>query len=169
MQAFGIAGRSGAGKTSLIERLIPVLKGRGLSVSVIKHAHHDFDIDKPGKDSWRHRMAGAGEVLLACNARWALMHELRGAPEPDLSDLLARLAPCDLVLVEGFKAEPIPKLEVYRPATGLAPLYPERRDILALASDAPLAIDLPCLPLDDAVAIVDFIMTCLALKEKRPC
>ena len=169
MKAFGIAGRSGSGKTTLLEQLIPALKARGLKVSVIKHAHHGFDIDKPGKDSWRHREAGASEVLLACNSRWALMHELRGEPEPDLDELLGRLAPCDLVLVEGFKEEPIPKLEVHRPGAGLPPLYPERSDILAVASDAPLAIALPCLPLNDAGAIADFIISHLQLEETRPC
>ena len=169
MKAFGITGRSGSGKTTLLESLIPALKARGLKVSVIKHAHHGFDIDKPGKDSYRHREAGAEEVLLACNSRWALMHELREGPEPDLKDLLARLAPCDLVLVEGFKEEAIPKLEVHRPAAGLPPLYTERSDILAVASDAVLKTDLHCLPLNDAAAVADFIITHLQLEKLRSC
>lgn len=169
MKAFGITGRSGSGKTTLLESLIPALKARGLKVSVIKHAHHGFDIDKPGKDSYRHREAGAEEVLLACNSRWALMHELHEGPEPDLKDLLLRLAPCDLVLVEGFKEEAIPKLEVHRPAAGLPPLYTERSDILAVASDAILKTDLPCLPLNDAAAVADFIITHLQLEKLRSC
>lgn len=171
MNVFGIAGRSGSGKTSLLEKLIPCLRDKGLRVSVIKHAHHGFDIDKPGKDSWRHREAGAQEVLLACNARWALMHELRNAAEPDLDSLLSRLAPCDLVLVEGFKEEPIPKLEVHRPNAGLPPLYPERRDILAVATDAPLVLptQLPCLPLGDIGGIADFIIDQLGLEIPPSC
>ena len=112
MKVFGFAGWSGSGKTTLIEQVIPAITARGLRVSVIKHAHHGFDIDKPGKDSWRHREAGASEILLVSDQRWVLMHELRGAPEPDLDAQLAHLSPCDLVLVEGFKAVQIPKLEV---------------------------------------------------------
>lgn len=158
MKAFGIAGFSGSGKTTLLEKLIPRITSRGLKVSVIKHAHHGFDIDKPGKDSYRHREAGATEVLLACGERWALMHELRAEREPALDDLLARLAPCDLVLVEGFKNEPIPKLEVYRPANGKPPLYPQRSDIVAVATDAEIDTGLPRLDIDDADAIADFIL-----------
>src|SRR5690606_34652806 len=118
MRVFGIAGYSGSGKTTLIERLIPDFTGRGLRVSLVTHAHHRFDIDRAGKDSWRHREAGATEVLVTSSMRWALMHELRGAPEPTLEEQLARLSPCDLVLVEGFKHASIPKLEVYRPSLG---------------------------------------------------
>jgi molybdopterin-guanine dinucleotide biosynthesis protein B len=158
MKAFGIAGFSGSGKTTLLEKLIPQITSRGFKVSVIKHAHHGFDIDRPGKDSYRHREAGATEVLLACGERWALMHELRAEREPSLDDLLARLAPCDLVLVEGFKNEPIPKLEVYRPANGKPPLYPERSDIVAVASDVQIDAGLPRLDIDDAAAIADFIL-----------
>lgn len=170
MKVFGIAGRSGSGKTTLLEQLIPCLKTRGLKVSVIKHAHHGFDIDKPGKDSYRHREAGAEEVLLACNSRWALMHEIRADDrEPGLEDLLARLAPCDLVLVEGFKQEPVPKLEVYRPAWGQPPLYPERSDILAVATDAALETGLPCLALNEPEAIAAFIITHLNLEERCSC
>lgn len=169
MKVFGIAGRSGSGKTTLLEKLIPALKGRGLKVSIIKHAHHAFDIDRPGKDSYRHREAGAEEVLLACNSRWALMHEVRGDQEPDLETLLSRLAPCDLVLVEGFKQEPVPKLEVHRPALGQPPLYPERSDILAVASDTPLDTPLTQLPLNDPEAIATYIMGQLKLEETSPC
>ena len=166
MKVFGIAGWSGSGKTTLLEKLIPELTGRGLKVSVIKHAHHGFDIDKPGKDSYRHREAGASEVLLACNERWALMHERRQAAEPTLAELLGHLSPCDLVLIEGFKQEPVPKLEVFRPAHGKSALFRERRDIVAVATDEPLATDLPCLPLNDIPVIADFVMTLLNLKEK---
>ncbi|HZX31976.1 MAG TPA: molybdopterin-guanine dinucleotide biosynthesis protein B [Rhodocyclaceae bacterium] len=163
MKAFGIAGYSGSGKTTLLEKLIPQLTGRGLKVSVIKHAHHGFDIDRPGKDSYRHREAGATEVLISCGERWALMHELRREQEPSLADLLSRLAPCDLVLVEGFKNEPIPKLEVYRPANGKPPLYPEREDIVAVASDVQVDSGLPQLDVNDSAAIADFILDFLDL------
>jgi molybdopterin-guanine dinucleotide biosynthesis adapter protein len=168
MKVFGIAGYSGSGKTTLLEKLIPQFTARGLKVSVIKHAHHGFDIDRPGKDSYRHREAGASEVLLSCSDRWALMHERRDGSDVTLDELLARLAPCDLVLVEGFKQEPIPKLEVYRPETGKPPLFPERADIVAVASDAEVATSLPRLALDDVAAIADFVMNTLHLQE-RPC
>ncbi|MDR2189180.1 MAG: molybdopterin-guanine dinucleotide biosynthesis protein B [Azonexus sp.] len=167
MKVFGIAGYSGSGKTTLLEKLIPCLTARGFTVSVIKHTHHGFDIDRPGKDSYRHREAGASEVLLACDDRWALMREQRGG-SASLDDLLARLAPCDLVLVEGFKREPVPKLEVHRPENGKPPLFPERPDIVAVATDAPLATTLPCLPLDDIEGIADFILSTVCLPE-RPC
>lgn len=166
MKVFGIAGYSGSGKTTLLEKLIPALTGRGLRVSVIKHAHHGFDIDRPGKDSYRHREAGASEVLLSCNDRWALMHERRDEGEVTLDELLSRLAPCDLVLIEGFKQEPVPKLEVYRAENGKPPLYPERRDIVAVVTDAELATDLPKLPLNDIAAIADFVMNHLELQER---
>lgn len=169
MKVFGIAGRSGSGKTTLLEKLIPILKGKGLTVSIIKHAHHAFDIDRPGKDSYRHREAGAEEVLLACNSRWVLMHEVRDEKEPDLEELLSRLAPCDLVLVEGFKQEPVPKLEVHRPALGQPPLYPERSDILAVATDTLLHTNLAQLPLNDPEAIATYIMGQLKLEEQSPC
>lgn len=168
MKIFGIAGYSGSGKTTLLEKLIPQLTGRGLKVSVIKHAHHGFDIDRPGKDSHRHREAGATEVMLSCSDRWALMHERRDEAEVTLDELLARLSPCDLVLIEGFKQEPVPKLEVYRPENGKPPLFPERPDIVAIATDADIATDLPKLPLNDFVAIADFVMNTLELQE-RPC
>lgn len=168
MKVFGIAGYSGSGKTTLLEKLIPQFTARGLKVSVIKHAHHGFDIDRPGKDSYRHREAGASEVLLSCNDRWALMHERRDGSDVTLDELLARLAPCDLVLVEGFKQEPIPKLEVYRPENGKPPLFPERSDIVAVVSNVALAASLPRLALDDVAAIADFVMNTLQLQE-RPC
>ena len=168
MKIFGIAGWSGSGKTTLLEKLIPQFTARGLKVSVIKHAHHGFDIDRPGKDSYRHREAGASEVLLSCNDRWALMRERRDEAEVTLDELLARLAPCDLVLIEGFKQEPVPKLEVYRPENGKPPLFPERGDIVAVASDMALATSLPRLALDDVAGIAEFVMKFLQLQE-HPC
>jgi molybdopterin-guanine dinucleotide biosynthesis protein B len=167
VKIFGIAGYSGSGKTTLLEILIPRLIARGLKVSVIKHAHHGFDIDRPGKDSYRHREAGASEVLLTCNARWALMHEVREETEPTLDQLIAHLSPCDLLLVEGFKNEPVPKVEVFRRANGTPPLFPERPDIVAVASDGPLETGLPLLPLDDAEAIAAFIIRYLEIET--PC
>src|SRR5260370_10616248 len=125
MRIFGLAGWSGSGKTTLLAALIPELVARGLSVSTIKHAHHEFDIDQPGKDSWRHRQAGAREVMVASARRWAVMHELRGAPEPSLDELVARMSPVDLLLVEGRKRHPHPKIEVHRPALGKPLLYPD--------------------------------------------
>ena len=168
MKVFGIAGYSGSGKTTLLEKLIPQFTARGLKVSVIKHAHHGFDIDRPGKDSYRHREAGATEVLLSCNDRWALMHERRDEGEISLDELISRLAPCDLVLIEGFKQEPVPKLEVYRPENGKPPLFPERSDIVALATDDGIETSLPKLPLNDVGAMADFVMNYLQLQE-RPC
>src|SRR5215470_3705400 len=136
MKVIGIAGFSGSGKTTLIEKLVPVLVGAGLRVSLIKHAHHEFDVDLPGKDSYRHRHAGCAEVLVSSSRRWALMHELRGAAEPDFAALAAHIAPCDLLLVEGFKREKLPKLEVYRAAVGEPLIHPHDPDIIAIASDA---------------------------------
>jgi molybdopterin-guanine dinucleotide biosynthesis protein B len=158
MRAFGFAGFSGAGKTTLIESLIPRLVAAGLRVSLIKHAHHRFDIDKPGKDSWRHREAGASEVLIASDQRWALMHELRGEPEPELQALLQRLSPCDLVLVEGYKRARIPKLEVHRTEIGKPLLSPQDPDIVALASDVPIDCALPQFRLSDYDAITAFVI-----------
>lgn len=158
MKVFGIAGWSGSGKTTLLERLVPVLVGQGLRVSLVKHAHHDFDVDQPGKDSYRHRAAGCTEVLVASRRRFALMHELRDAPEPTLAELLARMGPCDLVLVEGFKREPgLPKLEVHRPAIGKPLLYPEDPAIVAIATDAPVATPLPQFDLGAVDAIATFV------------
>jgi len=157
-KVFGFAGWSGSGKTTLIEQLIPEFVGRGLRVALIKHAHHDFDIDQPGKDSWRHRQAGAAEVLVSSAKRWALMHELRGAAEPALEEHIARLSPCDLVLVEGFKREVIPKLEIHRPALGKPLLYPDDTQIVAIASDRPLDTRLRQFDLNDIPAIAAFIL-----------
>lgn len=165
MKVFGFAGYSGSGKTTLIEKLIPRFTGRGLTVSLIKHTHHDFDVDQPGKDSWRHRQAGASEVLLTCDRRWVLMHELRGAPEPSLHEQLDILSPCDLVLVEGFKHTPISKLEVHRPAHGRPPLWPENTSIVAVASDTRIECPLPVLDLNDPDSIAQFILDFL----ERPC
>ena len=162
---FGFAGYSGSGKTTLIEQLIPRLVGRGLVVSLIKHAHHSFDIDQPGKDSWRHRQAGATEVLLTSRHRWALMHELRDEAEPGLDRQLLLLAPCDLVLVEGYKTADIPKIEVHRPSTGKPLLHPNDPAIVAVACDEPVASPLPVLALDDVDGIAAFIMRHCRLLE----
>lgn len=161
MKVFGFAGYSGSGKTTLIEKLIPRFTARGLKVSLIKHTHHDFDVDRPGKDSWRHREAGASEVLLTCDTRWVLMHELRGDPEPTLEGQLAILSPCDLVLVEGFKQTPVSKLEVHRPAHGKPPIWPENASVVAVAADAPIDCRLPVLDLNDPDAIAAFILNFL--------
>ena len=158
MRIFGFAGWSGSGKTTLIEKLIPLFVQRGLKVALIKHAHHAFDVDQPGKDSYRHRHAGCSEVLVSSSRRWALVHELRGAPEPRFPELLERLSPADLVLVEGFKRERLPKLEVYRAVTGEPLLHPEDGDIVAIASDAPLDTKLPRLDINDAPAIAGFVL-----------
>jgi molybdopterin-guanine dinucleotide biosynthesis protein B len=159
MKVFGFAGYSGSGKTTLIEGLIPRLVAAGLVVSLIKHAHHGFDIDRPGKDSYRHRQAGCTEVLLVSDQRWVLMHELRGRAEPDLARQLELLSPCDLVLVEGYKEAPIPKLEVYRPALGRPPMYPHNPHIVAVASDAArLELPLPLLALADHAAVARFVL-----------
>ena len=158
MRVFGLAGWSGSGKTTLLTRLIPELIGRGVKVSTIKHAHHEFDIDKPGKDSWLHRQAGASEVMVASARRFALMHELRDAPEPPLDELVARMAPVDLLLVEGFKAHPHPKLEVHRPSVGKPFLYPDDPHIVAIASDVALTAPLPVLDLADPRGVADFII-----------
>ena len=164
MNVFGIAGHSGMGKTTLLERLVPALRARGLRVSLIKHSHKAIEIDRPGKDSHRLREAGCHEVLLLGRERWALMHELRGEPEPPLELLLGHMAPCDLVLVEGFKGGDFPKLEVWRAELGKPTLWPDWPGITAVASDAavpaPLAVAAGgphWLPLADTAAIVDFI------------
>ncbi|HVF64057.1 MAG TPA: molybdopterin-guanine dinucleotide biosynthesis protein B [Casimicrobiaceae bacterium] len=156
-RTFGFAGWSGSGKTTLIERLIPALVGRGLVVSLVKHAHHDFDTDVPGKDSYRHRQAGCTEVLVSSANRWAIVHELRGAEEMSLGQALALLSPCDLVLVEGYKRSAIPKLEVYRAALDKPLMFRGDPHIVAAATDATEAFrdsGLPVFPLDayDALA-----------------
>lgn len=163
MILFGITGSSGSGKTGLLEKLLPLFTARGLRVSVLKHTHHDFDIDRPGKDSFRYCQAGAGEVLLAGRSRWVLMNELRGAPEPSLAEVIRHFSPCDLLLVEGFKDAAIPKLEVYRPANGKPPLWPDNPYIIAVAcAEQPLpglGAGRAWLDLDDAEAIARFILS----------
>ena len=163
VKVFGFAAYSANGKTTLMEALLPLLTARGLKVSVIKHAHHAFDVDQPGKDSYRHRRAGASEVLVSSGVRWALMHELRSEPEPQLTALLERLTPCDLVLVEGFKKQAIPKIEIHRVAAGTPLLYPEDRHIVALATDARIASTLPTFSLEDHAGIVRFMLGHLEL------
>jgi len=166
MRVIGLAGWSGAGKTTLVARLIPCLEARGVAVSTIKHAHHAFDVDTPGKDSWTHRQAGARQVLVASERRWALMTELRGAAEPPLATLLARLSPVDLVLVEGFKRAPLPKLEVHRAANGKPWLHPEDPAIRAIASDVPPpGAGLPWAPLDDVEAVATMVLLAAAAAE----
>ena len=155
---FGFAGYSGSGKTTLIEQLLPRFVAAGLKVSLVKHAHHAFDIDKPGKDSYRHREAGASEVLVTSDTRWVLMHESRDEPEPTLEAQIARFSPCDLVLVEGFKRAAIPKLEIHRPSHGRAPLFIDDANIVAVATDAPINTTLPVLDLNDAGRIAQFII-----------
>jgi molybdopterin-guanine dinucleotide biosynthesis protein B len=160
MRLIGLAGWSGAGKTTLVAKLIPHLAARGVSVSTLKHAHHRFDVDQPGKDSWEHRQAGARQVLVASANRWALMTELRGAPEPPLQDLLRQLSPVDLVIVEGFKRDPHPKLEVHRGANGKPWLHPEDRAIVAIAADVPPppGCALPLVGLDEVPSIADLLL-----------
>ena len=153
MRVIGLAGWSGAGKTTLLTRLIPHFREQGLRVSVIKHAHHDFDIDVPGKDSWRHRQAGAEEVLVASGKRWALMHELREAPEPRLTELLSKMSRVDLVVIEGFKSEPYRKIEVHRAANAKPLLFPDDADIVGVATDTAVETRLPTAHLDDIPAI----------------
>ena len=164
MKIFGFAGYSGSGKTTLIEKLIPLFVQRGLKVSLIKHAHHTFDVDQPGKDSFRHRHAGCSEVLVTSSRRWALMSELRGAPEPTLNEQLSRLSPCDLLLVEGFKHEHIPKLEVYRAVVGESMIHPHDSNIVAIASDAKVDTPLPQLDLNVPETIAAFILKQVGLE-----
>jgi molybdopterin-guanine dinucleotide biosynthesis protein B len=159
MRVIGVAGWSGSGKTTLITKVIPVLVGRGLKVATIKHAHHEFDIDRPGKDSWLHREAGASEVVVASSRRWALVHELRNEGEPPLAELLAKLSPVDLVIIEGFKRHAHPKLEIYRAAVGKPLIYPQDDCIVAIASDQPLPqAQLPVLVLDDVAGIANVLL-----------
>jgi molybdopterin-guanine dinucleotide biosynthesis protein B len=158
MKVIGIAGWSGAGKTTLLTRVIPCLTARGMRVSTIKHAHHDFDVDQPGKDSHTHRTAGATEVLASSANRWALMHELRGEGEMALDALLAKLSLVDLVLVEGFKKQAHPKLEVYRAVVGKPLLHPEDQNIVAIASDGKVEASVPVVSLDDIDAVSDILV-----------
>ena len=158
MKVIGLAGWSGAGKTTLLTRLIPHFNALGLRVSVIKHAHHRFDVDVPGKDSWRHREAGAAEVLVSSENRWALMHELRGASEPRLPDLLGKLSPVDLVVVEGFKREPHRKIEVFRAANAKPSLFPDDPGIVGIATDTAVETRLPTVHLDYIPAVADLLL-----------
>jgi molybdopterin-guanine dinucleotide biosynthesis protein B len=153
MKVIGLAGWSGAGKTTLLARIIPHFLKGGLRVSVIKHAHHSFDVDVPGKDSWVHRQSGAVEVLVSSGQRWALMHELRGAAEPRLPELLKKMSPVDLVVVEGFKSEPHRKIEVHRAANGKAMLFPDDPAIVGIATDGAVETALPVVHLDDIPAV----------------
>ncbi len=159
MRVYGVVGWKNAGKTGLMERLVTDITGRGLRVSTVKHAHHSFDVDHAGKDSHRHRVAGATEVLLASRNRYALMHELRGAPEPTLEALLEKLAPVDLVLIEGYKRDAHPKVEAHRAVTGNSLIAPDDPTIRAVASDTVLTLDRPIFDLDDTKAIADFILS----------
>jgi molybdopterin-guanine dinucleotide biosynthesis protein B len=158
MKVIGIAGWSGAGKTTLLTRVIPCLAARGLRVSTVKHAHHAFDVDRAGKDSHTHREAGATEVLVSSANRWALMHELRGEDEWTLDALLEKLSPVDLVLVEGFKTQAHPKLEVYRAVVGKPLLHPGDPNIVAIASDGDIKATIPVIPLDDIEAVTDILV-----------
>ena len=158
MKIFGFAGFSGSGKTTLLEKVIPLLTARGLRIAVIKHAHHKFDIDKPGKDSFRHREAGASEVLVVSGFRWALMHELVDEEEPSLEVLCSRLAPCDLVIVEGYKYSVIPKIEVHRSETGHPHLYQGDKHIVALATDTRSDIPLPQFDINEPQQVASFIL-----------
>jgi molybdopterin-guanine dinucleotide biosynthesis adapter protein len=167
VKVIGIVGWSGSGKTTLLTRLIPLLRAKGLTVSTVKHTHHGFDMDRPGKDTYRHREAGAREVLVAAGSRWALLHEVAG-PEPGLPDLLTRLEPVDLVLVEGFKTHPFPKLEVYRPTLGKPPIWPEQPEIAAIATDSTIDADRLVLPLNDPAAVTDWVLRCPTIGRWRP-
>ncbi|WP_299969858.1 molybdopterin-guanine dinucleotide biosynthesis protein B [uncultured Roseobacter sp.] len=159
MRLYGVVGWKNAGKTGLMERLVAEICGRGISVSTVKHAHHVFDVDQPGKDSYRHREAGAREVLLASRKRVALMHELRGVAEPTLEALLSRLSPVDLVLIEGYKRDAHPKIEAHRAETGNPLIAPEDATVRAVASDVALELDRPVFDLNDTRAIADFILS----------
>lgn len=168
MKIFGLVGWSGSGKTTLVAKLVPELIGRGFSVSTMKHTHHNFDIDKKGKDSYLHRIAGATEVLITGARRWAILHENRNMPEPSVDDLLARMEDVDLVLIEGFKSHRHQKMEVYRPAVGKPMLCPDDPSIIAVASDADLGkVDLPVMNLEDIKAIADYIVGYLGLESRQ--
>jgi molybdopterin-guanine dinucleotide biosynthesis protein B len=163
MKVFGFAGFSGSGKTTLLEQLIPWFVARGVRVSIIKHAHHTFDVDQPGKDSYRHRQAGASEVLVTSSRRWVLMHELRGESEPTLEEMMAHVSVCDLLLVEGFKRAAIPKLEVWRRTCTEPRLHPHDPHIVAIATDATIDATLPVLNLNEPARIGEFILQYLGI------
>ena len=159
MKVFGVTGWKNSGKTGLVERLVEELTARGYSVSTVKHAHHSFDVDHPGRDSYRHRAAGAREVVLSSFNRWAVMHELRGEKEATLDDLLAKMSPVDIVIIEGFKTEPIDKIECFRAEASNGMLYPDDPRILAIASDTPMPeVGRPVIDLSDTAAIADFVI-----------
>jgi molybdopterin-guanine dinucleotide biosynthesis protein B len=159
MRILGLAGWSGSGKTTLLAKIIPRLVGRGLTVSTVKHAHHGFDVDKPGKDSHTHRVAGATEVLVASGRRWALMHELREAAEPTIYDLLRRMSPVDLVLIEGFKTAHHARIEVYRSEVGKPPFHPENPHVVGIVSDIPFPdAGRPVVEIDDVEAVVELVL-----------
>jgi molybdopterin-guanine dinucleotide biosynthesis protein B len=157
MRVIGLSGWSGAGKTTLLVRLIPHLTAKGLLVSTIKHAHSNFDVDVPGKDSWLHRQAGATEVLISSGRRWALMHELRGAPEPSFAELLLKMSRVDILIVEGFKTNPHPKIEVHRAANGKPLMFPNDSTIVGVTADIAIETTLPFAHLDDIPAIAHMI------------
>jgi molybdopterin-guanine dinucleotide biosynthesis protein B len=159
MRVIGLAGWSGAGKTTLLTQLIPHLIAKGVRVSTIKHAHHNFDVDVAGKDSWHHRQAGATEVMVSSGRRWALMHELRGAQEPSLRDLLLKMSPVDLVIVEGYKTDSHPKIEIYRAVNGKALLHPDDPAIVGIAADKAIDTRLPFVHLDNIPAVADLVQT----------
>jgi molybdopterin-guanine dinucleotide biosynthesis protein B len=166
-RVLGIAGWSGSGKTTLITRLIPFLAARGLRIATIKHAHHAFDVDQPGKDSYEHRKAGASEVIVSSARRWVQMHEVGAGTEATLGELLRRVSPCDLVLVEGFKTERHPKLEVYRAAVGKPPLHPDDQRIVAIASDQDFpGAGIPVVNIDDIPAVAERISACAEPLER---
>jgi molybdopterin-guanine dinucleotide biosynthesis protein B len=167
MKIFGFAGWSGSGKTTLVKAVIPALIERGLKVSTIKHTHHNFDIDRPGKDSFEHRTAGAYEVVITGAQRWALLHENRGEPEPKIEDMLTRMSPVDLVLIEGFKSYPHPKMEVYRPEIGKPLLCADDPSIVAVATTAELDVRIPRIDLDDVGAVADFVIDFCDLPAER--
>jgi molybdopterin-guanine dinucleotide biosynthesis adapter protein len=159
-KVLGVAGWSGSGKTTLLTRLIPLLVSRGLRVATLKHAHHSFDVDQPGKDSYEHRKAGASEVIVSSARRWVQMHEIGAGEEATLGELLVRVSPCDLVLVEGFKSERHPKIETFRASVGKAPLHPRDRSIVAVASDQPLSgIGVPYVDINDIPAVADLALS----------
>jgi molybdopterin-guanine dinucleotide biosynthesis protein B len=159
MRIIGLAGWSGSGKTTLLEKIIPRLVARGLTVSTVKHAHHGFDVDTPGKDSYAHRMAGATEVMVASGRRWALMHELRGRPEPTIYELLTKMSPVDLVLIEGFKWARHARIEVYRAEVGKPPFHPENPHVVGIVSDTPFPdAARPVVDIDDIEGVVELIL-----------
>lgn len=168
MKIFGLAGWSGSGKTTLMVGLLPELVARGLTVSTMKHAHHTFDIDRPGKDSYEHRAAGASEVMVTSARRWALMHEFKGAPEPPMDELIARMNPVDLLLIEGFKAHEHDKLEVFRREVGKPLLCLKDARVVAVASDGEVPeAGVPVIALDDVTAIADFVVGHCGLGDRR--